>query len=209
MELPTANGFQPMQLSSEDIYEKEARYSAAHTHRPIPVALCRGKGVFVWDVEGKCYYDFLTAHSALNQGHAHPKIIATLTEQASQLTITSRSFYNDALGEYAQFATELFGYDKLMPSSTGAEALEIAVKLCRRWGYDVKGIAKNQAKILFAEGNFHGRTMSAVSASTNPAVYGGFGPVLPNIITIPYNDLDAFEVYIPVYNIDQIFHFLQ
>ena len=189
----TATSAQPSKLSPEDVYEREAQYGA-HNYRPLPVTLCRGEGVFVWDMEGKRYFDFLSGYSAVNQGHAHPKIIAALVEQAARLTLTSRAFYNDALGEYAQLVTELFGYDKLLPMNTGAEAVETAVKLARRWGYDVKGIPSNSAKVVFAEDNFHGRTLLAVSASTDPESYGGFGPYLPNIIKIPYDDLDALEV---------------
>ena len=183
----------PSLPSPDFVFEREARHGA-HNYRPIPVALCRGSGVFVWDVEGRRYYDFLSGYSALNQGHTHPKIVAALTEQAAKLTLTSRAFFNDALGEFAQYATELFGYDKLLPMNTGAEAVETAVKLARRWGYDVKGIPKYQAKVIFAEGNFHGRTMLAVSASTDLESYVGYGPFVPNIITIPFDDLDALEV---------------
>jgi ornithine--oxo-acid transaminase len=177
---------------SELVYEREGRYGA-HNYHPIPVALCRGRGPFVWDVEGKRYFDFLSGYSAVNQGHAHPRIVAAMTEQAEKLTLTSRAFYNDALGEFAQFASELFGYDKLLPTNTGVEGVEAAVKLSRRWGYDVKGIPPNRAKVYFAEGNFHGRSLLAVSASTDPESFGGFGPYVPNIHTIPYSDLAALE----------------
>lgn len=179
--------------SSELVIDKEIRHGA-HNYKPVPVALCRGKGVFVWDVEGKRYYDFLSGYSALNHGHAHPKIVAAISEQAAKLTLTSRAFYNDVLGEFAEYATELFGYDKLLPMNTGVEAVETAVKLARRWGYVKKHIPNNQAKVIFAEGNFHGRSMMAVSASTDPDSFGGFGPLLPNIEKIPYDDLDALEV---------------
>lgn len=180
-------------VSSELVFERENRYGA-HNYHPLRVALCRGSGVFVWDVEGKRYYDFLSGYSALNQGHAHPKIVAALTEQASKLTLTSRAFYNDALGEFAEYATELFGYDKLLPMNSGMEGVETAVKLARRWGYDVKGIPENQAKVVFAEGNFHGRSLLTISASCDPESYGGYGPLVPNIHTIPYSDLEALEV---------------
>ena len=189
----TATSVQPSKITPEELYGREAQYSA-HNYQPLPVALCRGEGVFVWDVEGKRYFDFLSGYSAVNQGHTHPKIIATLTEQAARLTLTSRAFYNDALGEYAQLTTELFGYDKLLPVNTGVEAVETAVKLARRWGYDVKGIPNNRAKVVFARDNFHGRTLLAVSASTDPECYGGYGPYIPNLIKIPYDDLDALEV---------------
>ena len=178
---------------SETIIEREKRYGA-HNYKPLPVALCRGSGPFVWDVDGKRYFDFLSGYSAVNQGHAHPKIVSAMAEQATKLTLTSRAFYNDAIGEYAEYITELFGYDKVLPSNTGVEGVETAVKLSRRWGYAVKGIPDNQAKVYFAEGNFHGRSLLAVSASTDPESYGGFGPLLPNILKIPYNDLEALEV---------------
>lgn len=179
--------------SSELVIDKESRYGA-HNYKPLPVALCRGEGVFVWDVEGKQYYDFLSGYSALNHGHAHPKIVAALAEQAAKLTLTSRAFYNDLLGDFAKYATELFGYDKLLPMNSGVEAIETAVKLARRWGYEKKRIPKYRAKVVFAEGNFHGRSLMAVSASSDPDSYDGFGPFLPNMEKIPYNDLDALEV---------------
>lgn len=179
--------------SSEVVIDKESRYGA-HNYKPLPVALCRGEGVFVWDVEGKRYYDFLSGYSALNHGHAHPKIVAALADQAAKLTLTSRAFYNDVLGEFAKYATELFGYDKLLPMNSGVEAIETAVKLARRWGYDKKGIPEYQAKVVFAEGNFHGRSLMAISASSDPESFGGFGPLLPNLERIRYNDLDALEV---------------
>ena len=179
--------------SSEAVFERETKYGA-HNYQPLRVALCRGSGVFVWDVEGRRYFDFLSGYSALNQGHAHPKIVATLTEQAAKLTLTSRAFYNDALGEFAKYAAELFGYDKLLPMNTGAEGVETAVKLARRWGYDVKGIPENQAKVVFAEGNFHGRTMLAISASDDPESFSGYGPFVPNLISTPYDNLDTLEV---------------
>ena len=178
---------------SESVIDKENRYGA-HNYKPLPVALCRGRGVYVWDVEGKRYFDFLSGYSALNQGHRHPKIVAALMEQAETLTLTSRAFYNDALGEFAEYATELFGYDKLLPMNTGVEAVETAVKLARRWGYDVKGIPSNQAKVYFADGNFHGRSLLAISASRDPESYSGYGPLVPSIHTVPFNNLAALEV---------------
>ena len=177
----------------ELVIERERKFGAQNYH-PIPVALSRGEGVFVWDVEGKRYFDFLSGYSAVNQGHRHPKIIAALNDQASKLTLTSRAFYNDVLGEFAEYMTRTIGYDKMLPMNTGVEAVETAVKLSRRWGYDVKGIPTNQAKVYFVEGNFHGRSMTAVSASTDPESYGGYGPYLPGIHIIPFDDLDALEV---------------
>lgn len=177
---------------SEEMISLEAKYGA-HNYHPLPVVLDRGEGVFVWDVEGKRYFDFLSAYSAVNQGHCHPKIITALTIQASKLTLTSRAFYNDCLGEYEKFITEFFGYDKVLPMNTGVEAVETAVKLARRWGYDVKGIPANEAKIVFVEGNFHGRTISSISASTDPTSYGGFGPLVPGYVIVPYNNLQALE----------------
>jgi ornithine--oxo-acid transaminase len=176
----------------ELVIEREKKFSA-HNYQPVPVALSRGEGIFVWDVEGKRYFDFLSGYSAVNQGHRHPKIMAALSEQASKLTLTSRAFYNDVLGEFAECMSKMLGYDKMLPSNTGVEAVETAVKLSRRWGYDVKGIPTNQAKIYFVEGNFHGRSMTAVSASTDPESYGGYGPYLPGIHKIPFDDLDALE----------------
>lgn len=177
---------------SEELISMEARYGA-HNYHPIPVVLSRGEGVFVWDVEGKRYYDFLAAYSAVNQGHCHPRIIAALTEQAQRITLTSRAFYNDALGEYEKFITGFFGYDKVLPMNTGVEAVETAVKLARRWGYRVKGIPDNQAKIVWVENNFHGRTISSISASTDPSSYGGFGPYVPGYVVVPYDDLAALD----------------
>ena len=177
---------------SEEVMFLESRYGA-HNYHPLPVVLSLGEGVFVWDVEGKKYFDFLAAYSAVNQGHRHPKIIAALIEQASKITLTSRAFYNDSLGNYEKYITQYFGYDKVLPMNTGVEAVETAVKLARRWGYSVKGIAENQAKIVWVENNFHGRTLSSISASTDPTSYGGFGPFLPGYVIIPFNDLDALE----------------
>ncbi|MFM7015158.1 MAG: ornithine--oxo-acid transaminase [Bacteroidota bacterium] len=177
---------------SEEAIQLEDKYGA-HNYHPIPVVLTKGEGVFVWDVDGNRYYDFLSAYSAVNQGHCHPKIIAAMTEQASKLTLTSRAFYNDVLGKYEKFMTELFGYDKLLPMNTGVEGGETAIKLARRWGYEVKGIEKNKAKIIFAEGNFWGRTLAAVSSSNDPSSYAGYGPYMPGFDLIPYNDLVALE----------------
>ena len=170
----------------------EHRYGA-HNYHPLEVVIAKGKGVWVWDVEGKKYLDFLSAYSAVNQGHCHPKIINTLVEQAQILTLTSRAFYNDVLGEYEKFVTELFGYDKVLPMNTGVEGDETAVKLARKWAYDVKGIKKYEAKIIVANENFHGRTMMAVSASTDPECYDGFGPFVPGFEKIPYNNIAALE----------------
>jgi len=178
-------------LSAEAI-QLEDKYGA-HNYHPLPVVLTKGEGVFVWDVDGNRYYDFLSAYSAVNQGHCHPKIIAAMVEQASKLTLTSRAFHNDVLGKYEKFMTELFGYDKLLPMNTGVEGGETAIKLARRWGYEVKGIEKNKAKIIFAEGNFWGRTLAAVSSSNDPSSYNGYGPFMPGFELIPYNDLVALE----------------
>jgi len=178
-------------LSAEAI-QLEDQYGA-HNYHPIPVVLTKGEGVYVWDVDGKRYYDFLSAYSAVNQGHCHPKIIAAMMEQASKLTLTSRAFHNDVLGKYEKFLTELLGYDKLLPMNTGVEGGETAIKLARRWGYEVKGIEKNKAKVIFAEGNFWGRTLAAVSSSNDPSSYNGYGPFMPGFELIPYNDLIALE----------------
>jgi ornithine--oxo-acid transaminase len=177
---------------SEEIIHLEDKYGA-HNYHPIPVVLTKGEGVYVWDVDGNRYYDFLSAYSAVNQGHCHPKIIAAMAEQAAKLTLTSRAFYNDVLGKYEKFMTELFGYDKLLPMNTGVEGGETAIKLARRWGYEVKGIEKNKAKVIFAEGNFWGRTLAAVSSSNDPSSYNGYGPYMPGFDLIPYNDLVALE----------------
>ena len=182
----------PPNITAQLAIDLEDQFGA-HNYHPIPVVLTRGEGVFVWDVEGNRYYDFLAAYSAVNQGHCHPRIIAALIEQSSRLTLTSRAFHNDVLGEYERFMTELFGYDKLLPMNTGVEGGETAIKLARRWGYDIKGIEKNKAKIIFAEGNFWGRTLAAVSASADPSSFSGFGPFMPGFDLIPYNDLIALE----------------
>ena len=178
----------------------EAAYSA-HNYHPIPVVLERGEGVFLYDVDGKRYYDFLSGYSAVNQGHCHPAIINVLVEQAQKLTLTSRAFYNNWLGEYAKFITTYFGYNKVLPMNTGVEAGETAIKLARRWAYDKKGIEENKAVVLFAEGNFWGRTLAAISSSTDPSSYKGFGPYMPGFDIIPYNDLNALEQVSAVGNI--------
>ena len=165
----------------------------AHNYHPIPVVLDRGEGVYLYDVDGKRYFDFLSGYSAVNQGHCHPAIIKALQEQASKLTLTSRAFHNNLLGEYEKYITKYFGYDKVLPMNTGVEGGETAIKLARRWGYAVKGISENQAKILFAEGNFWGRTLAAISSSTDPSSYKGFGPYMPGFGIVPYNDLQALE----------------
>ena len=172
--------------------ELENKYGA-HNYHPLPVVLERGEGVYVWDVDGKQYFDFLSAYSAVNQGHCHPKIINALTTQASKLTLTSRAFYNDSLGEYEKFITEYFGYDKVLPMNTGAEAVETAIKLCRKWAYQKKGIAENSAKIIACEGNFHGRTTTIVSMSSDPDARNEFGPYTPGFELIPYNNIDALK----------------
>jgi ornithine--oxo-acid transaminase len=165
----------------------------AHNYHPLPVVIERGEGIFMYDVEGKQYFDFLSAYSAVNQGHCHPRIIKALTEQAQKLTLTSRAFHNNLLGEYEKYITNYFGYDKVLPMNTGVEGGETAIKLARRWGYTVKSIAENQAHILFVEGNFWGRTMAAISSSNDPSSYLNFGPFMPGFSLIPYNDLTALE----------------
>lgn len=170
----------------------EDKYGA-HNYHPLPVVLSKGEGVFLWDVEGKRYYDFLSAYSAVNQGHCHPKIIGAMIEQAKTLTLTSRAFYNDCLGPYEKYITEFFGYDKVLPMNSGAEGDETALKLCRKWAYKVKGVPENQAKIIVCENNFHGRTISIISMSTDPDAYTHYGPFTPGFVTIPYNDLNALE----------------
>jgi len=177
-------------LSSEQAMQLEDKYGA-HNYHPLPVVLSKGEGVFVWDAEGKKYFDFLSAYSAVNQGHCHPRIVETMVEQAKVLHLTSRAFYNDTLGEYEKFIAEFFGFDKVLPMNTGAEGVETAMKLVRKWAYKVKGVPQNQAKIIFAKDNFHGRTISVISASNDPEAKNDFGPFTPGIISIPYNDLDA------------------
>ncbi len=179
-------------LSSKQLVAMEDKYGA-HNYHPLEVVLDRGEGVYVWDVEGKKYYDFLSAYSAVNQGHCHPHIINALKEQADRLTLTSRAFYNSALGVYEKYMSDYFGYDKILPINTGVEAVETAIKLCRKWAYEVKKVEENKAVIIFASGNFHGRTLGAISASVDPDSRGGFGPYVPGYEIIDYNDLDALE----------------
>jgi len=178
--------------NSKSYIELEDKYGA-HNYHPLPVVLAKGEGVYVWDVEGKKYFDFLSAYSAVNQGHCHPRIIDALKKQAEILTLTSRAFYNDALGPYEKYVTEYFGYDKVLPMNTGVEAVETALKICRKWAYEKKGIRVNEAKIVFVNNNFHGRTMAIISASVDPASTTGFGPYMPGYILIPYNDTEALE----------------
>ena len=179
-------------FKSKKYIELEDKYGA-HNYHPLPVVLAKGEGVFVWDVEGKKYYDFLSSYSAVNQGHCHPKIVDVLKKQADTLTLTSRAFYNNVLGQYEQFITKLFGYDKVLPMNTGVEGGETANKLARKWGYMKKGISKNKARIVFANGNFWGRTLAAISSSDDPSSYEGFGPFMPGYDLIPYNNLEALE----------------
>ena len=179
-------------LTSQEAMVLEDKYGA-HNYHPLPVVLTRGEGVYVWDVEGKKYYDFLSAYSAVNQGHCHPKIVGALKSQADTLTLTSRAFYNDLLGRYEKYATELFGFDKLLPMNTGAEAVETAVKICRKWAYEKKGIAENEAQIVVCENNFHGRTTTIISFSNDPVARKNFGPYTQGFIKIPYDDIDALE----------------
>ncbi len=179
-------------MNTQDYIEREGKYGA-HNYHPLPVVLEKGEGIFVWDVEGKKYYDFLSAYSAVNQGHCHPKIVKALTDQAKVLNLTSRAFYSAALGEYEEYVTKYFGYDKVLPMNSGAEADETALKLCRKWGYDVKGIEENKAKIIVCDGNFHGRTITIISMSTDPESYKGFGPYTPGFEVVPYNDIPALE----------------
>jgi ornithine--oxo-acid transaminase len=179
-------------MNTQDYINREDKFGA-HNYHPLPVVLERGEGPFVWDVEGKRYFDFLSAYSAVNQGHCHPKIIKALTDQATKLTLTSRAFYNSVLGEYEEYVTKYFKYDKVLPMNSGAEADETALKLCRKWAYKKKGIKVNQAKIIACEGNFHGRTISIISMSTDPDATNDYGPFTPGFIIIPYNDLSALE----------------
>ena len=178
--------------TAEELIELENKYGA-HNYHPLPVVLERGEGVYVWDVNGKQYFDFLSAYSAVNQGHCHPKIVKALVYQAQKLSLTSRAFYNDCLGEYEKFVTEYFGYDKVLPMNTGAEAVETALKLCRKWGYQKKKIAENKVKILACEGNFHGRTITIISMSNDPESRNEYGPYTPGIELIPYNNIDALK----------------
>jgi ornithine--oxo-acid transaminase len=179
-------------MNTQDYIKREDKFGA-HNYHPLPVVLERGEGPFVWDVEGKRYFDFLSAYSAVNQGHCHPAIIKALTDQAKTLTLTSRAFYNSVLGEYEEYVTKYFKYDKVLPMNSGAEADETALKLCRKWAYQKKGIQQNNAKIIACEGNFHGRTISIVSMSTDPDARNDYGPFTPGFIIIPYNDLKALE----------------
>ena len=179
-------------FTSQEAIALEEKHGAQNYH-PLPVVLSKGEGVFVWDLEGNKYYDFLSAYSAVNQGHCHPKIIGALQEQAEKLTLTSRAFYNDMLGRYEKFVTDFFGYDKVLPMNTGAEAVETAIKLARKWGYEKKGIHANQAKVIVCQNNFHGRTITIISASNDPVATENFGPFTPGILSIRYNDLNALQ----------------
>ena len=179
-------------MKTKDYIERENRFGA-HNYHPIPAVLERGEGVFVWDVEGKRHFDFLASYSALNQGHCHPKIVKALTDQAGKLALTSRAFYNNVLGEWEEYMTRLFGYDKMLPMNSGAEADETALKLIRKWGYKVKGIPKDKARIVVCDGNFHGRTITIVSMSSDPDAYNDYGPFTPGFVKIPFNDAEALE----------------
>ena len=179
-------------MTAQEFIDREARYGA-HNDHPLPVVLERGEGIYVWDTDGKKYFDFLSAYSAVNQGHCHPKIVKAMTDQAQKLALTSRAFYNDVLGEWEEFVTRFFGYDKVLPMNTGAEADETALKLCRKWAYMKKGVPDGKAKIIVCDGNFHGRTITIVSLSNDPESYAGYGPFTPGFIKIPYNDIPALE----------------
>ena len=179
-------------MNTQDYINREEKFGA-HNYHPLPVVLDRGEGVHVWDVEGKKYYDFLSAYSAVNQGHCHPKIVHALNNQAQKLTLTSRAFYNSVLGEFEEYVTSYFGYDKVLPMNSGAEGDETALKLCRKWAYEKKGIPENEAKIVVCEGNFHGRTITIISMSSDPDSYRGYGPYTPGFVTVPYSDVDALE----------------
>jgi len=180
------------QSSPQDYIDKELKFGA-HNYKPLPVVIARGLGCRVWDVEGRNYYDFLSAYSAVNQGHCHPRLVDVLCQQSNVLTLTSRAFYNNILGEYEEYMCNLFKYDKVLPMNTGVEACDTAVKLARRWAYDVKGVPENRATVVFAKNNFWGRSIAAVSASTDPESYTGFGPFVPNFIVVPYDDLPSLE----------------
>jgi len=182
-------------ISSREAMELEEKYGA-HNYLPLPVVLAKGEGVFMWDPEGNRYYDFLSAYSAVNQGHCHPRIIKALCDQAQELTLTSRAFYNNKLGEYEKFITEFFGFDMVLPMNSGAEGVETAMKLARKWAYNVKGVEDGNAIIIFAENNFHGRTIAIVSASSDPDCYEGFGPFTPGIVRVAYNDANALKEYL-------------
>ena len=179
-------------MTAQEFIDREARYGA-HNYHPLPGVLERGEGIYVWDTDGKKYFDFLSAYSAVNQGHCHPKIVKAMTDQAQKLALTSRAFYNDVLGEWEEFVTRFFGYDKVLPMNTGAEADETALKLCRKWAYMKKGVPDGKAKIIVCDGNFHGRTITIVSLSNDPESYAGYGPFTPGFIKIPYNDIPALE----------------
>lgn len=179
-------------ISSQEAIDLEDKFGA-HNYHPLPVVLSEGEGVFVWDPEGNKYYDFLSAYSAVNQGHCHPRIINTLKEQAEKLTLTSRAFYSDQLGQYEEFISEVFGYDKLLPMNTGAEGVETAIKLCRKWSYEKKNLTPEKATIIVAKGNFHGRTTSIISFSNDPVARKNFGPYTPGFVSVPYDDLEALE----------------
>ena len=187
-------------LTSQETIQLEDKHGA-HNYHPLPVVLAKGEGVFVWDVEGKKYYDFLSAYSAVNQGHCHPKIINTLKEQAETLTLTSRAFFNDVLGVYEKFITEYFGFDKVLPMNTGAEGVETAIKICRKYAYEKRGIPENEAKIIVCENNFHGRTTTIISFSNDEDARKNFGPYTPGFVHVPYNDLDALEAQLKEENI--------
>lgn len=179
-------------ITSKQAIELENKYGA-HNYHPLPVVLSKGEGVFVWDPEGNKYYDFLSAYSAVNQGHSHPKIIQALVEQANTLSLTSRAFYNNVLGEYEKYVTEYFGFQKVLPMNTGAEGVETAIKICRKWAYEKKGIPEEEAQIIVLENNFHGRTTTVISFSNDPDARKNFGPYTPGFIKIPYNDIEALE----------------
>src|SRR5664279_5557470 len=179
-------------MNTSDYIKREDKFGA-HNYHPLPVVLDRGEGVFVWDVDGKKYFDFLSAYSAVNQGHCHPRIINTLIEQAKKLTLTSRAFYNSQLGQYEEFVTQYFDYEKVLPMNTGAEAVETAIKLCRKWAYKKKGLPENSAQIVVCENNFHGRTTTIVSFSVDPEAYNNYGPFTRGFIVLPYNDFPALE----------------
>ena len=191
--LHAANDYElKLYMTAQEFIDREARYGA-HNYHPLPVVLERGEGIYVWDTDGKKYFDFLSAYSAVNQGHCHPKIVKAMTDQAQKLALTSRAFYNDVLGEWEEFVTRFFGYDKVLPMNTGAEADETALKLCRKWAYMKKGVPDGKAKIIVCDGNFHGRTITIVSLSNDPESYAGYGPFTPGFIKIPYNDIPALE----------------
>lgn len=192
LELKNKTMVEEKKTQSQQLIEIEDKYGA-HNYHPLPVVLSKGEGVYVWDVEGEKYFDFLSAYSAVNQGHCHPRIVKALKDQADILTLTSRAFHNDQLGPYEKYMSDYFGYDKLLPINTGVEAVETALKLCRKWAYKVKGVEDNKAKIIFASGNFHGRTLGVISASSDPDSTTGFGPYMPGYVIIPYNDIEALK----------------